>query len=220
MSLFDLIAAALIAVSALIGFQRGAVKELVGLLAFTVSAIAALAVLPITSAMAETAFHPHLIAVAVAVVAGFAVVYVAFKLLGNLVSAHLHDQAFLGGVNRSLGLLIGGARALILLGLFALVFDRATPAALKPASITGAFLYPLASASGRLIGAFAPKSIGAVGSMLGRQPGEGAQNSTAADEADTTPKPQPARSPRPAHRGKGYDQRTRDQVDRLVEGAR
>jgi len=217
-SLFDLIAAALIAVSAIMGFQRGAVKELIGLVAFSASAVATLALLPVTVGMAEGVFHPHIIALAVAVVAGFAGVYLALKLLGHLISSQLHDQSLLGGLDSTLGLAIGAGRALVLLGLFALVFDKAVPVEMKPTSVTGGFLYPLASASGRLIGRFAPKTL----------PGLGAVTPLLADPAEpppeadvpAKPRPTPAAHPRPAHKGRGYDQHSRDQLDTLVERTR
>lgn len=230
MTLFDLIAAGVIAISALLGFQRGAVRELVGLFAFGLSAIAALAALPITRPIAATFFHLTIVAVAVAVILGFAAVYVAFKLIGGWVASQLHQQSVLGGADRALGLGIGAARALILLGLFALVFDRATPTELKPSWISNAFLYPLASASGRLIGKLAPsglKMFGHSGALLNGQDSPDTDQSSDPEEPRETgapPAPPPKTPPAPAHasprKGKGYDRRSRDQLDTLVERTR
>ena len=218
MSAFDLVAAVVIAVSALMGYQRGAVREIVGLVAFAVSAIATIAFLPFSVRFAGSMFHPRFLAVAVAVIVGFAVVYIALKLIGNLLATSIHKQALLGGADRSLGLGIGAVRALILIGLFTLVFDRATPAELKPRWITSAFLYPLAQASGRMIAAVAPMGQKMLGSPAALLKGPDTPNETGASETPApaaVPQPSPAR-PAP-HRGRGYDQKSREQLDKLLE---
>ena len=220
LSLFDLIAGALIAVSALMGYQRGAVRELVGLFAFTLSAIVALTLLPVTSRLAASVFHPHWMAVVAAAIIGFAVIYFALTFIARWLTAQLHQQALIGGINRVAGLAIGTARALFVLGLFALVFDRATPDRLKPEWITSAFFYPLASSSGRLIAKVAPtglRAFGHPGALLNGDdsPDTTETNQTGADSASPTP-PQTARR----HRARGYDQRSRDQLDSLVERTR
>ena len=219
MSLFDLIAAAVIAVSALMGYQRGAVREVVGLVAFAVSAIATIAFLPMSVGLAGTWFHPRIIALAVAVILGFAVVYIGLKLVGNMIAASMHKQALLGGADRSLGLMVGAVRALVLIGLFTLVFDRATPAELKPRWITDAFLYPLAKASGRMIAAVAPmgqKMLASPAALLtGRETPNEQQSSEAAAAPALDPRHAPVRPPQ--GKGRGYDQKSRDQLDTLVE---
>lgn len=222
MSLFDLIAAAVIAISALMGFQRGAVREIVGLFAFGLSALATLAALPFTSKLAGQVFHPQLIALIAAVVVGFAVVYLGLKVIAQWIASQIHQQALLGGADRSLGLGIGAVRALVLIGLFTLVFDRATPAEMKPSWITDAFLYPLASASGRTLGALAPTGLRVLGnpaSLLNR----GEHPDTDPSETGATPTPT-SKTPTPSRpkprKGKGYDKRSRDQLDTLVERTR
>ncbi len=220
LSLFDLIAGALIAVSALMGYQRGAVRELVGLFAFALSAIIALAVLPVTAHLAAGAFHPHWVAVAAALIVGFAVVYFGLTFVARWITAQLHQQALLGGVNRVAGLAMGAVRALILLGLFALVFERVTPGPLKPEWITSAFFYPLASSSGRLIAKIAPTGLRAFGHSGALLNGDDSPDTTETNKtgAASAP-PAPPQSPR-RHRGRGYDQRSRDQLDSLVERTR
>lgn len=223
MTLFDLIALAVIAISALLGFQRGAVRELVGLFAFGVSAAATLLMLPFTRRLAGSFFHQPLIALTVAVILGFAVVYIGFKVVGSWIAGQVQQQAILGGADRALGLGIGAVRALILLGLFALVFDRATPAEMKPPWITNAFLYPLSSASGRLLGAFAPKGLRIIGNpaslLNGGEDPDKAQTEETGSQPETAPNPPLKTRPAP-HKGKGYDRRSRDQLDKLVERTR
>ena len=221
MSPFDLIVAAAIAVSALMGYQRGAVREVVGLVAFAVSTLAALALLPVTVGIAGKVFHPHILAVGVAVIAGFAVVYLGLKLVGHLLATSMHKQALLGGADRSLGLFIGAVRALVLVGLFTLVFDRATPEGLKPGWITGAFFYPLGQVSGRTIAAIAPMGMKVLASPRSLLNDRKAPNDGPAADASETPRLVPAPTARTAsHTGGGYNRSSRETVDRLVERTR
>lgn len=241
MTPFDLIAAAVIGISALIGFSRGAVRELVGLLAFVVSAGAALFLLPLTSPLARHFVSSPLLALALAVVMGFAAVYLVFKTVGYVLASQIHRQTLLGGADRSLGLGIGAVRALILMGLFALVFDHATPAELRPDWITNSFLYPLASASGRMIGRFAPDGLKAAGRLSPFLRGEVGDSTDqpppGENDAVQTPVPptnhlviSPAsgqkdaatdRPSAPGRRvGRGYTKQARDKLDAIVEKTR
>lgn len=217
MSPYDLVAAAVIAVSALMGYQRGAVREVVGLVAFGVSAIAALALLPISVRIAGAVFHPHMLAVAAAVVVGFAVVYLGLKLLGHAIATSMHKQALLGGADRSLGLFIGAVRALVLIGLFSLVFDRATPETLKPRWVTDAFLYPLGQASARAIAALAPVGMKMLTSPRSLPDAQNTPNDEPSAASADIPPPAPKPS---ARKGKGYDKSSRERLDRLVERTR
>ncbi len=244
MTLFDLIAIAVIGVSALIGFSRGAVRELVGLFAFVVSAAGALFLLPWTGALARQLASGALASTALAVLGGFALVYLVFKMLGHVLASRIHQQPLLGGADRSLGLGVGAARALFMLGLFALVFDHATPESMRPRWVTEAFLYPLADASGRMLGHFAPSGLQAAGqfgpllkSVVG-DPGEAAPPSeAAAGQTPTLENPlatnhlvisaasaqKDAVTPRAAPeraKGRGYTKQTRESLDAIVEKTR
>jgi membrane protein required for colicin V production len=223
LSLFDLIAGALIAVSALAGYRRGAVREVIGFFAFGLAVYVTLSLLPMTSAFAAVFFHPHWVAVASAVVAGFALVYLCVLILSRWVTWGLSQRPVLGGLNQALGLGVGGFRAIFLLGLFALLFDRATPDPLKPEWVTGAFFYPLASESGQLIGRLAPAGLRAIGRPSALLNGEHGPDRTHPDRLADQPGASattPPRSTRKRHHGVGYDQNSRTQIDDLVERTR
>jgi membrane protein required for colicin V production len=196
------------------------VRELVGFFAFSLAAFAALALLPVTAKLSAAVFHPHWMAVVAAAIIGFAVVYFGLTLIARWLTAQLHQQALLGSVNRVGGLAVGAVRALIILGLFALVFDRATPSALKPDWITSAFFYPLASSSGRIIAKLAPTGLRAFGHPGALLNGDDSPDTTETNQTGAvSASPPPPRTPR-RHRGRGYDQRSRDQLDSLVERTR
>lgn len=220
LSLFDLIAGALIAVCAVAGYRRGAVRELVGLFAFGLAVAAAFKLLPFTTPIARALFHVRWLTFAGALAIGFLVVWAVLHLLSGWLTARLHEQTVLGGANRALGLFVGAGRALFLLGLFTLVFDAVTPDAVKPPWVTSAFFYPLASASGRLIARLAPKTFRTIGHPGALLNDEDSPDTTRTDQtgAVETPAMQPA--PPKRHGGKGYDRRSRDELDKLVESTR
>jgi membrane protein required for colicin V production len=226
MTLFDLIALAVIAISALSGFSRGAVHELVGLFAFTVSAMATVAFLPATAPLARHFIHSGWLAAAVAAVVTFAIVFIFLRLLASMLTASLNQGSVLGGANRFGGLVFGGLRGFVFLGLFALVFNRATPQELKPHWITGGLFYPAASAGGRALETVIPKSFHAAGAFapdLGKavdaQSGDNTQSTdeNAVREPSQGPATNVPLSERAKTKDHRYTKRARDSVDALVE---
>jgi len=218
LSLFDLIAGALIAVTALVGYQRGGVREIVGLFAFSLAVIVALQLLPYTTPAMVVFFHPRWVAVVAAIALGFAVAYVGVLLVSRWLSALLSRQPLLGGLNQVIGLVVGAVRAFVILGLFALVYDRAVPDRVKPHWVTGAFFYPLASASGRIIARLAPTDLGAFGRPNALLNGEDSPDTTRSDQTGAPATTPP--TPQKRHRGAGYDRNSRNQIDDLVERTR
>ena len=99
------------------------------------------------------------------------------------------------------GVGFGVVRALVLLGVFYLVFNAATPPERVPAWIKDATLYPLASFSAKALMALAPQGSAVVGRAVPAL--EDAVRDGSSDANMTA--------------GKGYDQQSRDEVDALVE---
>ena len=142
MTLFDVVAGLVLAVSALIGLSRGIVRELVSLFAFTFAAMAAVFLLPLSAPFARHTVHPGWAANAVAVAVVFLAAYVALRILGATVSAILRRQSTLGALDRGVGLLFGLGRGLLLLGVFYIMFS-AVPSGFAPAWVSRSALYPL-----------------------------------------------------------------------------
>lgn len=237
MTLFDLIAVVILLVSGLVGFTRGAVRELVTVFAFTLAALAAVFVLPFSGPLARHALHPAWAGTAAAVVTVFIVAYIALRLIAAWITAHLRSQAVLGTADRIIGLGFGVIRALVVLGVFYLVFNLATPPELVPGWISRAKLYPVARASARMIQAVAPrglKAAGRFGPALQRAVTEdSASGNLTVETGDSDAAPPssspdraagdtPRRSTRPnrEHHGSSYDKRSRDDIDALVERSR
>lgn len=164
MTLFDVAALLVLVVSALVGLARGVVRELVSLFAFGLAAMAALFLLPITAPLARHMVHPSWAANAVAVAVIFLVAYVALRVMGSTVSAALHRQSTLGAMDRTVGLGFGIVRALVILGVFYLVFS-AVPSGFAPRWVSDGRLFPLARASGRALASIAPRGLQTMGGL-------------------------------------------------------
>jgi len=226
MTVFDLIALGVIAVSALSGLARGAVRELVGLFAFALSAIATVAFLPATAPIARHFVHSGWLGAAIAALVTFVIVFIFLRVLAGTLTARLDRGSVLGSANRFGGLVFGGLRGLLLLGLFALVFDKATPQMFKPGWIVDSASYPIASDAGQVLAKLLPQgahAIGAftpdIGKAVNEQGGDDAQ-SGATEGYSEAPPPPPRETPsseRAKRRNHGYTKHARDSVDALVE---
>lgn len=227
MTLFDAIAAIILLVSALIGFSRGALREMITVGAFIVSAFAAAFLLPTTGPLARAVIHPTWAATAVALIAVFLIVFIVLRILAGMAVARLHTQPVLGAADRAIGVGFGILRALVFLGLFYLVFNAATPREWTPDWISKAKLYPLARASARVIQAVAPKGMKAAGRYgpmfqnavkggFSNEEGAGvdvAPEARRRDETSTTPS-------KKLHNTQSYGKSQREDIDALVERSR
>jgi membrane protein required for colicin V production len=163
LTLFDIVAGLLVLVSAMIGFSRGAVREVVTLVSFTLAAMAAVFLLPISHPIAHALVQPAWASKVVAIAVIFVVAYIALRIAGGSISVALHRQATLGALDRTMGFVLGAGRGLVALGLFCLVFGAVTPRFLQPPWIVGGPLYGVGRASGALIASLAPSGLKAVG---------------------------------------------------------
>lgn len=203
MTQFDFIAGPLLIVSALIGFSRGATKELLTVLSFLLAAILAVVALRFTAPAGKALIDPDWAGVGVALVFVFGLAYIALRLLGGGLERRIQATQGMGMLDRAVGTGFGLIRALVFLGGFSLLFNMAAPRDLAPVWVTEAVLYPLTEASGRVLKAFAPDGLAVartVAPKVEKAVREGAAAPTAAE--------------------KGYEPRERDAVDDLVEKTR
>jgi membrane protein required for colicin V production len=162
LTLFDIVAGLLVLASAMIGFSRGGVREVVTLVSFALAAMAAVFLLPISHPLAHALVKPAWASKVAAVLVVFVVAYIALRIFGASISAALHKQATLGALDRTMGFILGAGRGLVALGLFCLVLG-AMPRFLQPNWIVGGPLYGVGRASGALIASIAPSGLKAVG---------------------------------------------------------
>jgi membrane protein required for colicin V production len=184
---FDLIVFALLAVSAAVGFARGAVREIFALAALIGAAGLAIFGLPAFGPIFRHAIHPAWLGTVAALVIIFVVAFVALRLIGAGVARAVQSTQMVGFLDRSLGLLIGLGRGLIVLGALYLMFIAATPEDLRPRWITGARTWPLASNMGRLLETLAPQGLDLAGKLkpaFDRAIDDGSRDRTATDRYD------------------------------------
>lgn len=165
MTFFDIIAGLILLVSAIIGFSRGATKELTTFLAFLLAAIVSVAALSFTAPLARRIVHPDWAAVAAAIMLVFIVAYVLLRLLGNQFARSVQEADGFGLLDRAVGLGFGLLRALIILGVFNLLFNMALAGTKPPAWVGKSSLFPLSAAAGRILHAFAPDGLAFAGKV-------------------------------------------------------
>jgi len=156
MSLFDLAAGLVLIVSVLVGWIRGATREVATFAALIVAAIVALAALRFSGPVARHAIHTVWLANIAAFLLVFVTVYILLRVAAAALTRRIHQTSGLGGVDRTLGAGLGAARALIVLGLANLTINAIMPADRMPPWISGALLYPVSSASASALKTFAP----------------------------------------------------------------
>ncbi len=190
MTIFDLIALAIVGWSAFSGFNKGAAAELLGLFAMALSAMATIAFLPAVAPMVRHVLHAGWMSAVAAALLIFVVVFLFLRLVAATLTQSL-NRSILGGVNRFGGLVFGALRGLVLLGLFALLFNRVTPERLKPDWITDAAAYPIAGSVGRALSGVLPNRpdfAGGFGSTLTNTiTREGARSEDEAAPTETGP---------------------------------
>lgn len=165
MTQFDFIVLALLAISAAIGFSRGAVREIAALVALVAAAALAVFGLPVFGPPVRAVVHPDWLGTLASLVLVFGAAFVALRLIGALLARQVQNTQVLGFLDRSLGLLIGLGRGLIVLGALFLMFNAATPEDLRPRWITGAQTWPLAGNMGRMLTALAPRGLDIAGRL-------------------------------------------------------
>jgi membrane protein required for colicin V production len=194
---FDILVLGLLVISAAVGFVRGAVREVFALAALVVAAALAIFGLPAFGPIFRGAVKPEWLGTIAALVVVFAVAFIALRLIGAGIARHVQSTQMLGFLDRSLGLLIGLGRGLIVLGALYLMFNAATPEDLRPKWITGARTWPVAGNMGRLLESLAPQGLDVAGRLkpaLDRAVGEGSGDRTATDGYEAR---EPTNSDRP-----------------------
>jgi membrane protein required for colicin V production len=207
MTPFDIIAGVILLVSAVVGFARGASRELTSALSFIAAAIIALLGLRITGPLFRSLMDPDWAATAAAILVLFVIAFIGLRMLGAALTKTLHADAALGTLDRLMGLAFGLIRGLVVLGVFNLVFNMATPPDRVPSWVSKSALYPLSTASARVLKVFAPKGTALAGKLAPAI--EDAVHDGASD------KPSDGKPGEPS-----YDRTQRRSVDDLVEKSR
>lgn len=147
---FDILAVLVILGSAAAGGVRGAVREIVSLFSFALAAFIALIAMPVTAPIGRGLIDPDWIGSVAAVIVSFLLLYFGIRMLGSLVSKGARGNP-LGVVDRIVGVVIGLARGLVLMGAIHLVVLAALPGERTPGWLTNAALHPVTAGAARAI---------------------------------------------------------------------
>ena len=198
MTVFDLIALAILGASAGIGFVRGGAREIVTVVAFILAVAIAMIALRISGPLARHAIHVAFLANAVAILVVFAVAYAVLRLVGRGLTRRIPGADAGSRLDRALGAGFGLIRGVVALGVLFLLFTVATPPERTPRWVTHAAFYPLSRGAGHVLIALGPEGSAVAHKVVG---GAGGGLNAASD-------------------GPGYDDASRQRVDDLVEKTR
>ncbi|TPW06118.1 MAG: membrane protein required for colicin V production [bacterium] len=148
---FDVIAILVILASAAAGWVRGGTREIITLLSFVLAAFIALVALPLTAPLGRALVNPDWAGTISAAVASFLLIYFGIRIFGSVLSKRAQAHPQLGGIDRFLGVFVGAARSLVLLGAIHLVVVAAMPGERTPRWLSEAALRPVTAGAARMI---------------------------------------------------------------------
>lgn len=148
---FDVIAILVILGSAAAGWVRGGTREIITLLSFVLAAFIALVALPVTAPIGRGLIDPDWAGTILAAIASFLLIYFGIRIFGSALSKKAQAHPHLGGVDRFIGVFVGAARALVLLGAIHLVVVAAMPGEKTPRWLSEAALRPVTAGAARMI---------------------------------------------------------------------
>ncbi|WP_420477750.1 CvpA family protein [Brevundimonas sp. FT23028] len=148
---FDVVAILVLIASAAAGWVRGGTRELITLFSFILAAFIALVALPLTAPLGRALVNPDWAGTIFAAILSFLLIYFGIRIFGSVLSKRAQAHPRLGGVDRFIGVFVGAARGLVLLGAIHLVIVAAMPGEKTPGWLTGAALRPLTAGAARMI---------------------------------------------------------------------
>ena len=215
MNPFDIFIIVLIALSGLFAFARGFVREALSVATWIGAGLAALYAFPYARPIAEQWLQKGFVADATAALSVFVVVLVALSLVSSAISRRVKDSA-LSALDRTLGLLFGLARGVILACLVYLGVTWALPEANRPVWIKEARTAALLQIGADKIKALVPSSV------LNRAESTAADAQQRVDQARDAANAmralqQPTQAAKPADPSKGYTADQQRDMNRLFQ---
>ncbi|MDP3800815.1 CvpA family protein [Brevundimonas sp.] len=148
---FDVIAILVILASAAAGWVRGGTREIITLLSFVLAAFVALVALPVTAPIGRGLIDPDWAGTIAAAIGSFLLIYFGVRIFGSILSKRAQAHPQLGGIDRFIGVFVGAARSLVLLGAIHLVIVAAMPGEKTPTWLSEAALRPVTAGAARAI---------------------------------------------------------------------
>jgi membrane protein required for colicin V production len=215
MNLLDIVVIAIVLLSGLFAFARGFVKEALSVAAWIGAGFAALYGLPYATPLAERFLPKGSVAEAAAGLVVFLVALIILSLLTSAIASRVKDSS-LSAIDRTLGLVFGLVRGLVVVCLVYIAFSWALPAKQpQPTWIAEARTLPLLATGAERLRALVPAVYRAKAAATAddtRRAAEQMQEAAGAMGALSTPHPPGA----PAH-GPGYSTEDQRDLNRLIQ---
>ena len=148
---FDVVAILVLIASAAAGWERGGTREIITLLSFVLAAFIALVALPLTAPIGRGLVDPDWAGTIFAAILSFLIIYFGIRIFGSILSKRAQAHPQLGGIDRIVGVGVGAARGLVLLGAIHLVIVAALPGEKTPRWLSEAALRPVTAGAARVI---------------------------------------------------------------------
>jgi len=158
--LADIIVVTIIALSALFGFIRGFLREVLSIGAWILAGVAAYFGLPYLKPFARQYISHELIADVATGIAIFLVVLVVASVIGHAITRKVRDSS-LGPLDRSLGVLFGLARGAVIVSIALLICDNFYAADNRPEWLKNARTLPVVQIGADFMRQFVPASVAA-----------------------------------------------------------
>lgn len=222
MNLLDIIVVAVVLLSGLFAFARGFVREALSVAAWVGAGFAALYGLPYATPLAERFLPKGALAEAAAALAVFLVTLIFFSLATSAVAGRVKDSA-LSAIDRTLGLIFGLVRGLVLVCLAYIALSWALPAGKQqPVWIAESKTLPLLATGADRLRALVPAAYRAKAQATAddtRRAAEQMQEAAGAMGALTKPRQGSAAPHGPGPGYTGDDQRDLNRLIQQEQGA-
>ena len=217
MNVLDIVVIAVVLLSGLFAFARGFVKEALSVAAWIGAGFAALYGLPYATPLTERFLPKGAVAEAVAAVALFLIALVVLSLVTSAIAGRVKESS-LSAIDRTLGLVFGLVRGLVLVCLVYIALSWALPAKQQlPAWIAEARTLPLLATGAERLRDLVPVAYRAKAAATAsdtRRAAEQMQEAAGAIGALSTPRP--PQGPGQAH-PPGYSNEDQRDLDRLIQ---
>jgi membrane protein required for colicin V production len=158
--LADIVVVAIIGLSALFGFIRGFLREILSIGAWIVAGLATYIGLPLLRPFGRQYIDHELIADVATGVAIFLVVLVVASVISHVITRSVRESS-LGALDRSLGILFGIARGVLIVSVALLIFDNFYAPENRPQWIKDARMLPAVEVGAAFVRQFVPASVAA-----------------------------------------------------------
>ena len=155
---FDIAILLIVAISALLAFARGFVREALSMAAMFIAILAVLWGFPVFREPMRGMIETGWLAVAATVAGIFILVYIAVRVATGRIHEWIHDSEPLGILDRTAGLLFGVARGFALVGVVCLVVTSIAPPSMLPKRFVEAKFYPMVMLTADALKHLAPQA--------------------------------------------------------------